>query len=128
MEVPILKQGSYLIATIQTALNDSDLLELRDSLVAKVGVNRSRAVIIDVSALDIMDSFSCRTLSDVAQMIRLRGAETIIVGIQPEVAFSMVELGLTLEGIPTALDLEEGLEYLDRNRKNAWREIGSAGR
>src|SRR5678815_3839684 len=120
MEVPILKQGSYLIATIQTALNDSDLLELRDSLVAKVGVNRSRAVIIDVSALDIMDSFSCRTLSDVAQMIRLRGAETIIVGIQPEVAFSMVELGLTLEGIPTALDLEEGLEYLDRNRKNAW--------
>src|SRR5258705_3003172 len=114
MEVPILKQGRYLIATVQSALNDTDLLQLRDALVTRVGKFRSRAVIVDVTCLDVMDSFSSRTLRDIAHMIRLRGAETLIVGIQPEVAFSMVQLGLTLEGVATALDLEEGLAYLDR--------------
>jgi len=128
MEVTILKQGPYLIATIPTALNDSDLLALRDSLVARVGESRSRAVIIDVSALDVMDSFSSRTLRDIAHMIRLRGAGTIIVGIQPEVAFAMVQLGLTLEGITTTLDLEEGLAYLDRDPFEAGKETRSRGR
>jgi len=127
MEVPILKQGPYLIATIQSALNDTDLLELRDALVARVGKFRSRAVIIDVTSLDVMDSFSSRTLRDIAHMIRLRGAETLIVGIQPEVAFSMVQLGLTLEGVATALDLEEGLAYLDRKPSEARKEIRSRG-
>ena len=122
MEVPILKQGPYLIATIQSALNDTDLLELRDALVARVGKFRSRAVIIDVTSLDVMDSFSSRTLRDIAHMIRLRGAETLIVGIQPEVAFAMVQLGLTLEGVATALDLEEGLAYLDRKPPEPVRE------
>ena len=115
MQVPILKQGPYLIATIQSALNDTDLLELRDALVARVSKFRSRAVIMDVTSLDVMDSFSSRTLRDISHMIRLRGAETLIVGIQPEVAFSMVQLGLTLEGVATALDLEEGLAFLDRS-------------
>jgi len=128
MEVPILKQGPYLIATIQTALSDTDLLELQDALVSRVGTFRSRAVIIDVTSLDVVDSFSSRTLRDIAHMIRLRGAQTLIVGIQPEVAFSMVQLGLTLEGIATALDLEEGLEYLDRNSSVPRKEIGSRGR
>ena len=113
MEVPILKQGNYLIASIQSALSDSDLAQLRDRLVAQVGKLRSRGVIIDLTALDIMDSFATRTLRDTAHMIRLRGAETVIVGMQPEVAFTMVELGLSLSGIATALDLEEGLVYLD---------------
>lgn len=113
MEVPILKQGNYLIASIQSALSDSDLAQLRDRLVAQVGKLRSRGVIIDLTALDIMDSFATRTLRDIAHMIRLRGAETVIVGMQPEVAFTMVELGLSLSGIATALDLEEGLIYLD---------------
>lgn len=113
MEVPILKQGNYLIASIQSALSDSDLAQLRDRLVAQVGKLRSRGVIIDLTALDIMDSFATRTLRDTAHMIRLRGAETVIVGMQPEVAFTMVELGLSLSGIATALDLEEGLIYLD---------------
>jgi rsbT antagonist protein RsbS len=115
MEIPILKQGPFLIATIQTALSDTDLVELRDALVARVGKARSRAVIIDVTSLDVMDSFSSRILRDIAHIMRLRGAETVIVGIQPDVAFSMVQLGLTLEGIGTALDLEEGLAYLDRD-------------
>jgi len=113
VEVPILKQGPYLIATVQSALKDTDLLELRDALVARVGRFRSRAVIIDVTSLDVMDSFSSRTLRDIAHMIRLRGAEMLIVGIQPEVAFTMVQLGLTLEGVRTALDLEEGLASFD---------------
>ena len=71
-------------------------------------------MIVDVTALDVMDSFAVRTLRDIAHMARLRGAETVIVGIQPEVAFAMVQLGLTLKGVATALDLEEGLAFLDR--------------
>lgn len=117
MEVPILKQGPYLIATVQSALNDSDLMHLRDALVARVAKFRSRAVIVDVTALDVVDSFSTRTLRDIALMIRLRGAEMVIVGLQPEVAFAMVQIGLTLEGVSTALDLEEGLTLLNRRAR-----------
>jgi rsbT antagonist protein RsbS len=114
MRVPILKQGDYLIASIQSALNDEDLLQLQDDLAAQVGKFRSRGAIVDVTVLDVMDSFAVRTLRAIAHMIRLRGAQTVIVGIQPEVAFAMVQLGLTLEDVATALDLEEGLAYLDR--------------
>ena len=117
MEVPILKQGPYLIATVQSALSDEDLLQLRDAVVQKVGQLRSRGVIVDVTALDVMDSFATRTFRDIAQMIRLRGAETVIVGIQPEVAFTLVQLGMRLEGIATALDLEEGIAFLNRKSK-----------
>ena len=113
MAVPILKQSQYLIATIQSALSDEDLLALQTALVTKVGKFRSRGVIIDVTSLDVMDSFASRTLRDIAHMIRLRGAQTVIVGFQPEVAFAMVQLGLSLKGIVTALDLEEGLAFLD---------------
>jgi len=113
VEVPILKQGPYLIASVQTGLSDRDMLELRDALVDRVGRYRSHGVVVDVTAMDVMDSFSTRVLRDITHMIRLRGAETVIVGIQPEVAFAMVQLGLMLEDVPTALDLEEGLSYLD---------------
>lgn len=112
MQVPILKQGNYLIASIQSVLSDSDLVQLRDNLGARVGTYRSRGVIIDVTVLDVIDSFATRTLRAIAHMLKLRGAETVIVGIQPDVAFAMVQLGLTLEGVGTALDLEEGLAYL----------------
>jgi rsbT antagonist protein RsbS len=118
MEVPILKQGDYLIASIQSALSDQDLVQLRDGIVQRVGKLRSRGVIVDVTVLDVMDSFATRTLRDIAHMIRLRGAETVIVGIQPEVALAMVQLGLTLEGVSCALDLEEGLAYLNRKSAN----------
>ena len=117
MAVPILKQGNYLIASIQAALTDADLFELRNALVTQVGRFRSRGVVVDVTALDVMDSFAARTLRDIAQMTRLRGAETVIVGIQPEVAFAMVQLGLTLEGVATALDLEEALLLLNSRAK-----------
>jgi len=127
MAVPILKQGAYLIASVQSALTDADLLELRNALVEMVGRYRSRGVIVDVTAMDVMDSFASRTLRDIAHMIRLRGAETVIVGIQPEVAFTMVQLGLTLEGVATALDLEEGLAFLDRGAKKMGRGVGATG-
>ena len=117
MHVPILKQGGYLIATIQSVLSDADLLQLRDDLADRVGQFRSRGVIIDVTVLDVIDSFATRTLRGIAHMLKLRGADTVIVGIQPDVAFAMVQLGLTLEGVGTALDLEEGLAFLNEKAK-----------
>lgn len=128
MEVPILKQGPYLIASIQSALSDADLLQLRDAIVQQVGMFRSRGVIVDVTALDVMDSFATRTLRDITFMIRLRGAETVIVGIQPDVAFTMVQLGLKLEGVPTALDLEEGIAFLNKKGPTAGKEASFRGR
>jgi rsbT antagonist protein RsbS len=119
MHVPVLKQGEYLIASVQSVLSDADLIQLRDDLSDRVGQYRSRGVIIDVTVLDVIDSFATRMLRAVAHMLKLRGAETVIVGIQPDVAFAMVQLGLTLEGVGTALDLEEGLAYLNRLAKRA---------
>ena len=112
MPVPILKQGDVLIASIQVALSDHDLIELRDELAGQVGRFRSRGVIIDVTALDVLDSFATRTLRSIAYAARLRGASTVVVGIQPDVAFAMVQLGLALDDVTTALDLEEGLAHL----------------
>ena len=112
MPVPILKQGDTLIASIVAALSDDDLLQFRDDLATQIGTVRARGVVIDVTALDVLDSFATRTLRGIAYTAKLRGAETVIVGIQPEVAFAMVQLGLTLEGVSTALDLEEGLALL----------------
>jgi rsbT antagonist protein RsbS len=114
MPVPILKQGQVLIASIQAALTDHDLVQLKDELADKVGRFRSRGVIIDVTALDVMDSFATRTLRGIAATAQLRGAQTVVVGIQPDVAIAIVQLGLTLQGVATALDLEEGLELLRR--------------
>ncbi len=110
--VSILRQGPYLIASIHTALDDSELLRFQRDLINQIGQHRSRGVIIDVAALDVLDSFGLRTLRNIAEMARLRGAVTTIVGIQPDVAFAMVELGLDTGSVHTALDLEEGLEYL----------------
>lgn len=110
---PILKLGDTLIASVQEALIDADLVGLRDELVAEVKKYRATCVIIDVTVLDVLDSFAARTLRHIAQMTQLLGARTVIVGIQPDVAFAMVQLGLTLEGTETALDLEDALAMLD---------------
>ena len=110
----ILRQGPYLIASIHTALDDSQLVRFQQDLVERIGSDRARGVVIDVAALDVLDSFASRTLRDVAEMARLRGAVTVIVGIQPDVAFAMVELGMDTGRVLTALDLEEGLAELDQ--------------
>jgi len=112
MPVPILKQGDVLIASIQAALSDRDLVDLKDELADRIGRLRSRGVVMDVTALDVLDSFATRTIRGIAYTAKLRGAECVVVGIQPEVAFAMVQLGLSLDGIATALDLEEGLALL----------------
>ncbi|KJS03240.1 MAG: anti-sigma factor antagonist [Desulfobulbaceae bacterium BRH_c16a] len=112
MDVPILKMGDYLIAAIQGALTDSDLNRLQENLVHSVRRHRSKGVVIDVTVLDVMDSFAARTLRSITLMTRLLGAKVAIVGIQPEIAFSMVQLGLTLEGTMMSLDLEDGIAML----------------
>jgi rsbT antagonist protein RsbS len=112
MLVSILRQGDYLIASIHEALDDGEMVGFQRDLVEQIGRYRARGVVIDVGALDVLDSFGSRTLRGIARMARLRGAETVIVGIQPTVAIAMVRLGLRLEDIHTALDLEEGLEHL----------------
>lgn len=114
MRVPVLKQGDCLIASVQDALSDTDLRDLQQRLAEAVGEHRIHGVVIDVTVLDVIDSFATRLLSTIAQTIKLRGAEAVIVGIQPEIAFSMVHLGLHLEGVHTALDLDEGLALLRR--------------
>ena len=119
MAVPILKQGPFLIASIQAALTDTDVIRLQDDVMQQVGRYRSRGIIVDVTALDVMDSFVARSLRGIAQMTRLRGAETVIVGIQPEVAFAMVQLGMNFEDVQTALDLEEGLALLQSQERPA---------
>jgi rsbT antagonist protein RsbS len=124
MPVPILKQGPVLVASIQAALTDKDLAELRDALADGVGRHRSRGVIIDVTALDVLDSFATRTLRTIAQTAKLRGAHTVVVGIQPDVAFGMVQMGLSLDGIETALDLEEGLAWIQSVIKRSDGRVG----
>jgi rsbT antagonist protein RsbS len=111
--VSILRQGSYLVASIHTALDDSQMVRFQHDLVEQIGSSRARGVIIDVAALDVLDSFGSRTLRTIAEMARLRGALTVIVGIQPDVAYAMVALGMGTGSVATALDLEEGLAYLD---------------
>ena len=114
MPVPILKQGPILIATVQNALSDSDTELFRERLMQTVTEYRAQGIVVDVTAIDVLDSFAARSLQTVARMTSLRGAHTVIVGLQPEVAFSMVQLGIIFEDMDTALDLEEGLALLNR--------------
>ena len=95
LRVSILTQGSYLIASIHTALDDGQLVRFRRDLLEQIGRHRSRGVIIDVAALDVIDSFACHTLRTITEVARLRGAETVVVGIQPDVALAMVRLGVS---------------------------------
>jgi rsbT antagonist protein RsbS len=108
----VLSQGSNLIVSIHTALDDEQLTRLQHDLLDRVGRDRARGILIDVAALDVLDSFAARTLSELAYMALLRGARTVVVGIAPEVAMTLVRLGVHLPLAHTALDLEEGLEWL----------------
>jgi len=112
--VSILRQGDTLVASVHTALDDSEMIRFQHDLVNQIGQHRARGVIIDVAALDVIDSFASRTFRSIADIARLRGAVTVMVGIQPEVAFAMVRLGMDMGDVPTSLDLEEGLAYLAR--------------
>ncbi len=117
MGVPILKQGHFLVVAIQDELTDNDWLELRDRLLERAAKFRTRGVLIDVSAMDVMDSFSTRLLDSLARMLRFRGAETVVAGIQPDVAFAMSRLALQLPNTGTALDMDDGIAELERRTR-----------
>jgi rsbT antagonist protein RsbS len=115
MSVAILRHGDYLIATVQSDLSDRQLGDLRDRLSREVGDVRARGVILDVTALDVIDSFAARALRSMTLTVHMRGAETVIVGIRPDVAIAMVQFDLNLDVLRTALDLDEAVEMLDRS-------------
>jgi len=110
--IPILKIDDILILTIQTELYDKIAVELQGNILEKIYANRARGLIIDITAIDIVDSFLGRILSDTAIMAKIMGVETVLVGVRSEIAITLQELGLELKGIHTALDLEKGIDFL----------------
>jgi rsbT antagonist protein RsbS len=111
--VPLLGQGRVLIASVPEGLDDSDLLAFQNDLLTTIGHRAATGVVVDLSALDVVDSFTARTLQQVVKAARLRGARGVLIGIRPDVAYAMVRLGLTLD-VPAARDLDGALAWLDR--------------
>ena len=111
--IPILRMGKYLLVTIQVDMHDRLAMQLQEDLTTRIAKEQSRGVLIDISALDIVDSFIGRMLSDIAGMSRILDAQTVVVGMQPAVAITLVELGLSLHGVRTALDVERGMKLLE---------------
>jgi len=109
--IPVLRLQNLLIVTVPSAVSDEEFADLALDLTVQTGSLRVRGVIIDVSAIDVLDSFACRMLQSISQMTQLRGARTVVVGIQPDVAFAMVQLGLSLDRVATAHDLDDGMAY-----------------
>jgi rsbT antagonist protein RsbS len=116
--IPILKMGEFLLVTIQVDMHDQLALTLQDDLTERISHTGARGVLIDISSLEVVDSFIGRMLGSIAVMSRLMNAETVVVGMQPAVAITLVELGLTLPGVRTALDVERGMALL-RGRASA---------
>ena len=119
LRVSILRHGGHLVASIQAALDDGQLLRFRRDLLDEIGRYRAEGVVIDVAVLDVIDSFACHNLRIIAQVARLKGARTVVVGIQPDVAVTMARLGVTLHPIATALDRDAGLALLDHLGRSA---------
>jgi rsbT antagonist protein RsbS len=116
--IPILRLGDFLLVTIQVDMHDRLALTLQDDLTSQIVDHRSRGVLIDISALDIVDSFIGRMLANIANMSRILDAETVVVGMQPSVAITLVELGLSLPGIRTALNVDRGMKLLRESRES----------
>ncbi len=110
--IPILKMGSFLLVTIQVDMHDRLAMTLQDDLTSRIVETRAKGVLIDISALEIVDSFIGRMLADIAAMSRVLDAETVVVGMRPAVAITLVELGLSLTGVRTALNVERGMDLL----------------
>jgi rsbT antagonist protein RsbS len=113
--IPILKMGDFLLVTIQVDMHDQLASALQDDLTNKISKSNAKGVLIDISSLDIVDSFIGRMLANTSAMARVLDAQTVVVGMQPAVAITLVELGLNLSGVHTALDVEKGMEMLRRN-------------
>jgi rsbT antagonist protein RsbS len=111
-KIPILKIGEFLIASVQIELQDASAVQFKDDILEAISEHRARGVVIDLTAVEVVDSFLGRIIGDVAAMARLMGARVVVTGLQPAVAITLVELGLELRGVVTALNLEKGLEKL----------------
>ncbi len=110
--IPILQMGRFLLVSIQVEMHDQMALQLQDDLTARIGKTGARGVLIDISALELVDSFIGRMIADISVMSQLMNAQTVLVGMQPAVAITLVELGLTLAGVKTALNIEQGMRWL----------------
>ncbi len=115
-KIPILKMGDFLLVTVQIDLYDRLALNLEADLVNMINKHQSKGVLIDISAVNIVDSFMGRILSNIAQMSKILDALTVVVGMQPAVAITLIELGLPMTGVQTALNVEKGMELLKRNQ------------
>jgi rsbT antagonist protein RsbS len=111
-KIPILKMGRFLLVTVQVDMHDQLAMQLQDDLTNRIVAARARGVLIDISSLEVVDSFIGRMISNIAAMARVLDAETVVVGIQPAVAITLVELGLSLEGVRTALNVDRGMALL----------------
>ena len=123
--IPILKMGDYLLVTIQVDMHDRLAMTLQDDLTARIVSHRSKAVLIDISSLEMVDSFIGRTLANIAAMSRVLDAETVVVGMRPAVAITLVELGMPLKGVRTALNVEQGMALLQTSLAARNREDGA---
>ena len=124
--IPILKMGDYLLVTIQVDMHDRLAMTLQDDLTSRIVDARAKGVLIDISALEIVDSFIGRMLADIAAMSRVLDAETVVVGMRPAVAITLVELGLSLTGVRTALNVERGMDLLRQRIKERFADDGAA--
>jgi rsbT antagonist protein RsbS len=113
--IPILKMGPFLLVTIQVDMHDQLAMQLQDDLTARIVAVKARGVLIDISSLEIVDSFIGRMISNIAAMARVLDAETVVVGMQPAVAITLVELGLSLDGVRTALNVDKGMALLQKS-------------
>jgi rsbT antagonist protein RsbS len=112
--IPILKMEDFLVTSIQVTLHDKLAMQFQDDVLRKIEQTRAKGLVIDVTAIDVVDSFLTRILMETASMASLMGAKTVIAGMQPEVAIALVELGLDMQGVETSLNLEKGLDLLRR--------------
>lgn len=126
--IPILRMGDFLLVTIQVDMYDRLAMTLQDDLTNKIAQTGARGVLIDISSLDIVDSFIGRVLSNISAMASILDATTVVVGMQPAVAITLVELGLSLQGVKTALNVERGMEMLYASAPKDAEESGDAGR
>ena len=124
--IPILKMGDYLLVTIQVDMHDRLATTLQEDLADRIVTARSRAVLIDISALEVVDSFIGRMLGSIAAIARVLDAETVVVGMRPAVAITLVELGLALPGVRTALNVEKGMDILRQSLSDTVHGHGSA--
>ena len=130
--IPILKMGNILLVTIQVDLHDQIAMALQDDLTARIASTGAKGVLIDISALEMVDSFIGRMIADISNMSSILDAQTVVVGMQPAVAITLVELGLSMRGVKTALNVVRGLDYLRKNLMDGGlrvsvEEVGNAG-